>query len=134
MPLKPITGKSAKKVTCYASGVCYINSALHREIKDKCQSLPDGLLLQEALTVKQTDDGRIVLVPCLTKDLDSRKVTKRGGGGSFSNRDLARLVASGGGQDPKSLLWDPSKPTVLNFEYIEIEPEFWCFVSKEKFA
>lgn len=82
--------KEKNQMTVYPNGVCYLNAALFSSIKKRA-SVP------VKVSIKTDGNGHIIIIPITSPqeiDKDSRKVSLRGGGGSFSCKTLAESVNS----------------------------------------
>ncbi len=82
--------KEKNQMTVYPNGVCYLNAALFASIK-KRSAVP------VKVSLKTDGNGYVILLPITSAneiDSDARKVSTRGGGGSFSCKALAQSVTS----------------------------------------
>lgn len=76
------------RMTVYPSGVCYLNATLFDSIRKRS-------MVPVKVTVKTDGEGCLVVLPISTaseEEPDSRKVSVRGGGGSFSFKALSEAV------------------------------------------
>lgn len=77
-------------MTAYPNGVCYLNATMFASIK-KRSAIPIKISL------KTDGNGYIIILPITSlkdADSDSRKVSTRGGGGSFSCKVLAQAITN----------------------------------------